>query len=205
MTVHHFLQCGFRGLAQIRQDDVQGIEFEKIPMTSDRRAWPAITRLLPVIHSFKSAGWKRDGSHRFGQPIAVAREVVQDPVHPDHSWGRRVRRVRVIDDQCQALSITRDAGSIEAYFQLLDGLPCGKRLDAATTARARKYAYHFFFRRMIPLEFMQPVEGYPPNRLVLQDLAELERGRSKGLDVICDGILNGSDFIYPAETLLNPR
>jgi hypothetical protein len=70
--------------------------------------------------------------------------------------------------------------------------------------RARKYAYHFFFRRMIPLKVMEPVEGYPPNRLVLQDLTDIEPGRCKGLDVVCDGILNDSDFIYPAEALLNP-
>jgi hypothetical protein len=100
--------------------------------------------------------------------------------------------------------ITQDAGSIDAYFQLLNDLPCGKRLDEATTLRARKYAYHFFFRRMIPLKVMEPVEGYPPNRLVLQDLTDIEPGRCKGLDVVCDGILNDSDFIYPAEALLNP-
>ncbi|MFY9941872.1 MAG: hypothetical protein WAK57_06835, partial [Desulfobacterales bacterium] len=49
--------------------------------------------------------------------------------------------------------ITLDAASRQAYFDMLAQLPLGRRLDAATTQRARKYAYHFFFRRMIPLAF----------------------------------------------------
>ena len=49
--------------------------------------------------------------------------------------------------------ITLDAGSIKEYFDLLAGLPLSTRLDDATIERARKYAFHFFFRRMIPLEF----------------------------------------------------
>jgi hypothetical protein len=30
-------------------------------------------------------------------------------------------------------------------------------------------------------------------------LADLRAGNSQGLDIICDGILKGTDFIYPAE------
>jgi len=42
--------------------------------------------------------------------------------------------------------------SPESYFAHLDKLPLQHRLDAETIRRARRYAYHFFFRRMIPLE-----------------------------------------------------
>jgi hypothetical protein len=65
--------------------------------------------------------------------------------------------------------------------------------------RARLYAYHFFFRRMIPLKFMEPTGGNPPYRLRLTALDGLAPGSSRGLDIICDGILKGEDFIYPAE------
>ncbi len=61
--------------------------------------------------------------------------------------------------------------------------------------RARKYAYHFFFRRMIPLSFMEPTGKVPPYRINLPNLAGLSPGASEGLDVICDGILNRGDFI----------
>lgn len=96
--------------------------------------------------------------------------------------------------------VTMDAMSPEDYFRILDQLPLGQRLDDATIQRARKYAYHFFFRRMIPLEFMAPTGG-PPQvySIQLAGLEELLPGRSKGLDVICDGILHGKEFVYPAE------
>jgi hypothetical protein len=97
--------------------------------------------------------------------------------------------------------ITLDAVSEADYFRLLDRLPLGQPLDAAAVRRARLYAYHFFFRRMIPLDFMEPAAGNPPFRVNLAALAGLSPGRSGGLDVICRGILEGTDFIYPAEQL----
>lgn len=95
--------------------------------------------------------------------------------------------------------ITMDATSVKHYFNLLDQLPFNKRMDATMIKNARKYAYHFFFRRMIPLEFMEPTKEHPPFQLQLISIQELEVGRSKGLDVICEGILHKSEFIYPAE------
>jgi hypothetical protein len=95
--------------------------------------------------------------------------------------------------------ITMDASSREEYFKLLDQLPFQERLNRNLTERARKYAYHFFFRRMIPLSFMQPSEELAPYRLVLQNIDRLLPGREPGLDVICEGILKGSEFIFEAE------
>jgi len=95
--------------------------------------------------------------------------------------------------------VTLDACSRKEYFETLDRLPLKKRLSEAVTLRARKYAYHFFFRRMIPLEFLTPT--WPSYRLQLSGIDELLPGRSVGLDVICNGILNGDEFIYPAELL----
>jgi hypothetical protein len=96
--------------------------------------------------------------------------------------------------------ISMDASSAEDYYRLLDRLPLGKRLDDETVRRARAYAYHFFFRRMIPLEFTEPTGGWLPFRLAMRRLTECRPDRSRGLDVICDGVVHGSDFVYPAET-----
>jgi hypothetical protein len=101
--------------------------------------------------------------------------------------------------------VTTDASSAEDYFRILDGLPVPGRLDEAIRRRARKYAYHFFFRRMIPLEHTAPRPGWPPYQLELADLEDLRPGRSPGLDVICAGILEGRPFIFPAERLPTPR
>ncbi len=96
--------------------------------------------------------------------------------------------------------ITMDASSLEEYFNLLDNLPLGERMDEVQIQRARKYAYHFFFRRMIPLPFLEPrPEAWPPFEVAVDELSDLSQGKLKGLDVICDGILNGTPFIYSAE------
>lgn len=97
--------------------------------------------------------------------------------------------------------ITMDPSSAADYFRMLDELPLANRLSDKTVDRARKYAYHFFFRRMIPVEFMEPAEGFPPYKIQISGPDDLLPGRDLGLDIICDGIMNGSDFIYPAEGL----
>ena len=96
--------------------------------------------------------------------------------------------------------VTLDAASAPDYFSLLERLPLPGPMPAAQVERARRYAYHFFFRRMIPLEFMQPTRGDIPYRVVLRSFRELEPGVSRGLDVVCDGILENRPFVFPAET-----
>lgn len=95
---------------------------------------------------------------------------------------------------------SRDAGSTDEYYELLDGLPFANGLSGQELERARKYAYHFFFRRMIPLPFIGP-SGTSQFTLDISSLRDLAPGRFPGLDVICDGILAGTPFIYRAEEL----
>ena len=91
--------------------------------------------------------------------------------------------------------LTHDASSPEEYFRILDRLPFPERLGPAQLARARRYAYHFFFNRMIPLPFIEPKAGYPIYRLKLDALQQLLPGESAGLDTICDGILGRAPFV----------
>jgi hypothetical protein len=93
--------------------------------------------------------------------------------------------------------ITVDAASHDEYVRILDGLPMGRRLDEATVQRARRYAYHFFFQRMIPLEMVEPLKGYPLFGLKVDRLDDIDPGRSRGLDAVSAGILDGSPFVYP--------
>ncbi|MBI4042950.1 MAG: capsular biosynthesis protein, partial [Deltaproteobacteria bacterium] len=95
--------------------------------------------------------------------------------------------------------ITRDTISREDYFTALSQLPYISPPQPVVIDRAKKYAYHFFFRRMIPIEYFTPLKGNPPYGIALHHLDELRPGKSSGLDVICDGILKERDFIYPAE------
>ncbi len=98
--------------------------------------------------------------------------------------------------------ITIDAQSQGEYFKILQRLPLGQRLDDETVRRGRKYAYHFFFRRMVPLPFVEPMDTTPNFQIVLSGLRDLLPGNYPGLDVICDGILDPEKpFIYRAENL----
>lgn len=104
--------------------------------------------------------------------------------------------------------LTLDAHNAEEYFSLLDRLPLGQRLDEATIRRARMYAFHFFFRRMIPIQYIVPTDqptwgnalGFWPYAVQIERVDDLAPGRDLGLDVICDGIVTGAPFIYPAES-----
>ncbi|MGE0592513.1 MAG: capsule biosynthesis protein [Vicinamibacterales bacterium] len=96
--------------------------------------------------------------------------------------------------------LTEDASTPAEYFAILSRLPFAARLDPGTLARARRYAYHFFFNRMIPLPFVEPKAGYPIYRLKLDRLERLLPGQSEGLDTICDGILQGGPFVLRERT-----
>jgi hypothetical protein len=96
--------------------------------------------------------------------------------------------------------ITLDASTPDEYFRLLSQLPFPDRLEPSQLARARRYAYHFFFNRMIPLPFIEPKAGYPIYRLKLERLQQLLPGASPGLDTICDGILVQTPFVLREKT-----
>jgi hypothetical protein len=91
--------------------------------------------------------------------------------------------------------LTHDATTPDEYFRILDRLPFAGRLADEQVARARRYAWHFFFNRMIPLPFIDPKAGYPIYRLRLERLEQLMPGESAGLDTICDGILGKGPFV----------
>lgn len=93
-----------------------------------------------------------------------------------------------------------DAKTPEEYSSILDRLPLSSKLTENEINRAYKYAFHFFFRRMIGLEFIVSPEKFTFD-IKIKNLKELAPGHHKGLDIICNGILNGTPFIYPAEKL----
>ncbi len=93
--------------------------------------------------------------------------------------------------------------SPEDYFRLLNSLPLKRGMTEDQQALADKYAYHFFFRRMIPLPFIHVLES-GHFKVELESKDQLGPGGFPGLDTICQGILEGTPFIYPAETLEDP-
>lgn len=99
--------------------------------------------------------------------------------------------------------LTIDPSTEAEYYAVLDTLPLVKFLDQPTIDRAKKYAYHFFYRRMIPVQAIQPRQSIAFG-LQVNQVADLLPQADPGLDIICRGILEGEPFIYPDEHIITP-
>ena len=93
-------------------------------------------------------------------------------------------------------SISEDANDPASYYALLDRAADLARLDGARLDRARRYAYHFFFRRCVPVGAFDLERGWPLCSLREDAAAKATIGADPGLDLICAGILGGSRFEY---------
>lgn len=89
-----------------------------------------------------------------------------------------------------------DITSKEQYIELLKNIHTLDRLDENTIERALKYAYYYFFRRMIPMKqltFNDP-RSLKDKKIEFKALGDLKVGKDKNLDVICDGIIKLKPF-----------
>jgi len=94
---------------------------------------------------------------------------------------------------------TIDVNSPEHYNTVLDNLPIRVRMSREKTLLAKKYAYHFFFRRMIPINLFKKGPGWPPYEFS-GTIDQLYPGGDKGLDCVCEGILEGEEFVFSGMT-----
>ena len=90
---------------------------------------------------------------------------------------------------------TTDVSSLEEYQLILSSLPMRQRLSKDKVEIAKRYAYHLFYRRMIPVKFAIKNRHLVPFAYKVNSLDELAIGADFGLDVICDGIITGSPFL----------
>jgi len=91
--------------------------------------------------------------------------------------------------------ISLDIHSKDQYLDVLSSLQSIEQLDENVRKRAQQYAYHFFFRRMIPIKVLESSKTYNV-ALSFENIEALAAGSDAGLDTICNGILEGSDFIH---------
>lgn len=99
--------------------------------------------------------------------------------------------------------LTIDIDTQEQYRRVLDTLPIEDGpVSQARMARARRYAFHWFFRRAIPVPLIRPGEGYLCHIDLPQGLDSLKWGGDDGLDIICRGIIEDTPFIYHFEESL---
>jgi hypothetical protein len=89
---------------------------------------------------------------------------------------------------------TFDARDRESYFQLLDKIQSLEPDDPTRTERARHWAHYFYFRRMLDFPFIKYSRG-GDHSFNFESLEALLPGHHAGLDIICKGILEGTDFV----------
>jgi hypothetical protein len=90
---------------------------------------------------------------------------------------------------------TFDVNSPEEYLKVLQRMPFKEKLSKEKKNLALKYAYHFFFRRMIFIKSINYVKKHNVFKYSIKDIKELQPGIDKGLDLICSGILSKKNYI----------
>lgn len=105
--------------------------------------------------------------------------------------------VTVGDAWTRGKGVSRDPAGPADYRRLLHSLPA-EAPAAARLERARRYAYHVFLRRLIPIQLFEVTGEDPPLRPCFDRLDQLRPGNDPGLDLVCDGILHGTPFEFDA-------
>ncbi len=91
---------------------------------------------------------------------------------------------------------TLDPRSKDEYLSLLDSIEKLGKLSPEKIKLARKYAYHFFFRRCMKLNSLDKVENkYPPFELKKNFVENFLKGNDEGLNIACDAIINDKPAI----------
>jgi len=148
-----------------------------IPPESPINTYAALDRCNAVLIYATTAGIELAG---VGYPVVVAGEA----------WVRNK-------------GFTLDANTPEEYYAILDSLPYPNgKIPPDKFELAQKYAYHHYFRRMVPIETLEPQNtSNVPYTIGKVGIKGLLPGSDIGLDVVCDGILKGADFYYPYENV----
>ena len=102
-------------------------------------------------------------------------------------------------------SISFDPNSKDEYFDLLSKLPFKiNPIDEKRLILAKKYAFHFFFRRTIKVNSIYDKKNKNPNIGIKENVVELlNSGEDPGIKMIIDSIIGGNDFIFKAEDYLS--
>tara|TARA_B100000242_G_scaffold289410_2_gene259197 strand:- start:196 stop:1860 length:1665 start_codon:yes stop_codon:yes gene_type:complete len=100
--------------------------------------------------------------------------------------------------QIKNKKIAYDVNSYKQYNHILNQLPLSKKkyLNKHKILRAKKYAYHAFFRKPTLIKSVYLTEDRWPNISIDKNFYKiLKRNKDPGLDFICDAILNEKQFI----------
>ena len=98
--------------------------------------------------------------------------------------------------------IATDVNSFREYDSILEKLPLKEKLNSKRLLRAKKYAYHFFFRRMIEIASIEEKPHKWPNIHIKKDMINyFKNNKDAGLEEIGNCIINEKDFIFQDEKI----
>lgn len=89
--------------------------------------------------------------------------------------------------------------SREDYFKLLANLDRLSPPSELEISLARRYAYLYWSRTVIPLQFFVRDEQGRITRFTVQSLEDLRPGCNPYLDLVADGIMGRGEFVLPRE------
>jgi hypothetical protein len=92
---------------------------------------------------------------------------------------------------------SRDASDAASYLALLEDETTFRPLTDGERDLARRYAFHFFFRRCLQVGALDSKAGWPLTPLTQDAFQRAMPGADDGLDTICKGILEGAPFEAP--------
>src|SRR5262245_52801221 len=104
VTLHRLFELRFVGLLQVRQHDVQCIEFVEIAVPADRWTWAAVATAFPVVQPMLYAFRQFGGLDAFFKASDVGWNIVNNPVDPGELWRCRIGSIRVVNDKRQTFS-----------------------------------------------------------------------------------------------------
>jgi hypothetical protein len=106
------------------------------------------------------------------------------------------------ESYCRGKGFSYDVSSTEEYLNILDRILTLPRNTPEMMARARLFAYHFYFRRMFVLPQVRVTNPEFSTNLRLQfhTLNDLRPGASDALDMVCKGIIERTPFIYDEQS-----
>ena len=91
---------------------------------------------------------------------------------------------------------TYDPASEDEYFKLLARFPDLPALSSDLRNRAQRYAYHYYFRRLMPFPYFENSGLNSIGKLNLTSLTDLIPEKDPALNTIVAGILKGTPFIF---------
>jgi hypothetical protein len=88
-----------------------------------------------------------------------------------------------------------EPSSEKEYFEALKSLPLKNKMNQVQTENAKKFAYHYYFRRMLEIDSIENIPfNFPPFKIKSNFIDILSRGSDKNLELICNSIISGNKF-----------